>query len=141
VSLYALREGVVMESRNGKPVAPLMGSLRDRDAGVVGSGIYLNLLAEAYSDHATLPRFTPTAAELTQVEMTWLVNGGPQSGLDYRCEDVEAVWRATAEQDWQLCEWSQQGVNATGYRPGRYARIEYGCDHFDRWYIEEVSHE
>jgi Rieske 2Fe-2S family protein len=138
INRYALHPGAVTESLDGKPVAPLMGMLPDRDVGVVGIGIYPNLLAEACSDHAVTLRFTPLSPDLTEVEMQWLVRGDARSGIDFDVEKVEAVWRATAEQDWKLCELNQQGVNSRAYRPGLYTTLEWGCDHFDQWYVEQL---
>ena len=138
VNRYALHPGAVSESLDGRPVAPLMGNLPDRDVGVVGVGIYPNLLAEVCSDHAITLRFTPLEPQLTEVEMQWLVRGDAREGIDYDPESVEAVWRATAEQDWQLCELNQQGVNSTHYEPGPYSSLEWGCDHFDRWYVSQL---
>lgn len=63
----------VTESLDGKLWCRMMGRLSDRDVGVVGIGIYPNLLAEACSDHAVTLRFTPISPELTEVD------GGPQS--------------------------------------------------------------
>lgn len=138
INRYALHPGAVTESLDGKPVAPRMGRLPDRDVGVVGIGIYPNLLAEACSDHAVTLRFTPISPDLTEVEMQWLVRGDAQSGIDFDVEKVEAVWRATAEQDWRLCELNQQGVNSRAYRPGSYTSLEWGCDHFDQWYVVQL---
>jgi len=138
INRYALHPGAVTESLDGKPVAPLMGKLPHRDVGVVGIGIYPNLLAEACSDHAVTLRFTPISPELTEVEMQWLVRKDAQPGIDFDVEQVEAVWRATAEQDWKLCELNQQGVNSSAYRPGSYTTLEWGCDHFDQWCVEQL---
>lgn len=138
INRYALHPDAVTESLDGKFVAPLMGKLPHRDVGVVGIGIYPNLLAEACSDHAVTLRFTPISPELTEVEMQWLVDKDAQAGIDFDVEQVEAVWRATAEQDWKLCELNQQGVSSHAYRPGPYTILEWGCDHFDQWCVEQL---
>ena len=138
VSRYALRPGVLTESLDGAPVAPLLGRLPTRDAGVVGIGIYPSLLAEVCSDHAVTLRFTPRAAEITEVEMSWLVRADAEEGQDYDLAAMTAVWEATAEQDWRLCELNQLGVRSSRYRPGPYSPNEWGCRHFVEWYLKEV---
>jgi phenylpropionate dioxygenase-like ring-hydroxylating dioxygenase large terminal subunit len=138
VSRFVFRPGVVTESLDGQPVAPLMGRLTEPDSGVLGLGIYPNLLFEASSDHAVTLRFTPVGPELTRVEMNWLVHEGAVEGRDYEVKRVEAVWRATAEQDWKLCEDNQTGVNSSRYQPGPYVKVEWGCEHFIEWYLNEL---
>jgi Rieske 2Fe-2S family protein len=138
VNRYALRPGALTESDDGAPVAPLMGSLSDRDVGVVGIGMYPNLLAEVCSDHAVTLRFIPITAQLTDVEMTWLVRGSAAKS-DFDADRVERVWRATAEQDWHLCELNQLGVNSARYEPGPYTSLESGCAHFDAWCVRELT--
>ncbi len=139
VARYAFNPGVVTQSLDGQPVAPLMGSFTERDMGVLGIGIYPNFLCEASSDHSVTLRFTPLGPSLTRVEMNWLVHENAQEGVDYEVERVEAVWRATAEQDWKLCEANQAGVESSRYRPGPYSALEEGCDHFVRWYLHELK--
>ncbi|PYY11897.1 MAG: hypothetical protein DMG69_02825 [Acidobacteria bacterium] len=138
VNRYALRPGVVTESLDGNPVAPIMGQVPTRDAGVVGIGIYPNFLAEVCSDHAVTLRFIPVAADLTAVEISWLVHPDAQDHEDYDLNRLTAVWRATAEQDWKLCELNQLGVQSSRYRPGPYALSEWGCRHFVDWYLGEL---
>jgi Rieske 2Fe-2S family protein len=98
VARYALQPGVVSESLDGQPVAPLMGVFAERDMGVLGIGIYPNFLFQASSDHAVSLRFTPFAATLTKVQINWMVHRGAVEGVDYEVKNVEAVWKATAEQ-------------------------------------------
>lgn len=138
VARNTFHPGVVTESLDGQPVAPLMGDFSERDMGVLGIGIYPNFLFEASSDHAVCLRFTPISATLTSVEMSWLVHEDAIEGKDYRVEDVEAVWKATAEQDWKLCENNQLGISSSRYEPGPFAPIESGCEHFVNWYLKNL---
>lgn len=139
VSRYALRPNAVTESLDGQPVAPLLGRLPTRDAGVVGIGIYPSLLAEVCSDHAVTLRFTPRAANLTEIEMCWHVHRDAKEGKDYDLDRLTAVWSATAEQDWRLCELNQLGVQSRRYRPGPYSAQEWGCRHFVEWYLDTLA--
>jgi Rieske 2Fe-2S family protein len=139
VNRFALDPQMVTESLDGQLVAPRMGKFPDSNVGVAGIGIYPNFLMEACSDHAVTLRFTPVNSQLTEVNITWYVSGDARENIDYVPDRVEAVWRATAEQDWRLCETNQQGVNSSHYSPGPYATNEEGCDHFDQWYVRELS--
>jgi len=45
--------------------------------------------------------------------------------------------RMTSEQDWEICERQQRGVNSSAYSPGPYSRYkEYNVDAFVQWYMK-----
>ena len=49
-------------------------------------------------------------------------------------------WQLTSEQDWELCEYAQPGINSSFYRPGPYStHKEYNVDAFVRWYLEALA--
>jgi phenylpropionate dioxygenase-like ring-hydroxylating dioxygenase large terminal subunit len=70
----------------------------------------------------------------------WLVDRNTEEGRDYQLEEVMPFWQLTSEQDWQLCERAQRGVNSTRYLPGPYSTYkEYNVDAFVRWYLKKLS--
>ena len=49
-------------------------------------------------------------------------------------------WQLTSEQDWELYEAAQLGVQSSGYRPGPYStHKEYNVERFVRWYLEQLK--
>jgi Rieske 2Fe-2S family protein len=138
VQRYAMREGFVSETLDGGPAAPLLGSVPDRDAGIFAVTTYPNFWLEASGDHAVTMRHTPLAADRTEVEMCWLVRGDAEEGADYDVERLTAFWTTTAEQDWELCEWTQAGVASRYYEPGPYAPSERETDDWVRWYLARL---
>lgn len=132
---FFLRDRFITESMDGKSVAPLMGSLTDRNVGVLAVVGLPNLLLEVSGDYAMLMRISPVSAVGTRIEMDWLVHPEAIEGRDYDVERVTAFWRLTAEQDWKLCEDNQLGVNSRRYQPGPYAPDERGVKHFVQWYL------
>jgi phenylpropionate dioxygenase-like ring-hydroxylating dioxygenase large terminal subunit len=139
-SRYPLaRPGAVTESRDGKSVAPLMGSLKDPDAGVMGLIIHPTFMLEATSDYVMTLRFVPIHPTLTRVRVDWLINPAAVEGRDYRVEDLTYFWKHTAEQDWKLCEDNQRGINNSRYTPGPYLPIEYGVEEFIQWYLKHMN--
>ena len=49
-------------------------------------------------------------------------------------------WQLTSEQDWQICERQQRGVNSSAYQPGPYSTFkEYNVHSFGRWYLKMVK--
>jgi len=60
---------------------------------------------------------------------------GAGEGVDYDLERLTKVWIATNDQDRQLVEGTQAGVNSPSYEPGPYSEVaENGVCQFDDWY-------
>lgn len=136
---YPLRPGFVSESLDGQPVAPLLGRLPERDAGILAIVMFPNFWFEASGDYACSMRRMPISPTLSEVEATWLVHADAVEGRDYTVEQVTAFWRITGEQDWKLCEDTQSGVNSSCYQPGPYAAVEGGTETFVRWYLNQLA--
>ena len=52
-------------------------------------------------------RLIPISPRLTRIDVCFLVREDAVEGVDYDPERDAAVWRATSEQDWELCELNQ----------------------------------
>ncbi len=134
-----IREGFLTQSRNGRPVAPLMGEFRQYDGGVTATQFFPFNWLVACNDYAMLPRITPLSPLQTEVEQTWLVNRDAVEGADYNVEDLTWMWRRTIEQDVLICEGNQKGVNSRFYRPGPYTRMENLVEQFITWYLVQIA--
>src|SRR5205814_9123599 len=75
--------GAVSESLDGNPVAPLMGTFAERDAGVLGVVSFPDFMLEASGDYTMILRFIPVTPALTRVDATWLVRADAVEGRDY----------------------------------------------------------
>ncbi len=61
-------------------------------------------------------------------------------GVDYDPERVAAVWRATCEQDWELCENNFAGVKSVAYEPGPFSEVtESSVESFLQWYLDQLG--
>ena len=50
------------------------------------------------------------------------------------------MWRATCEQDWELCENNFAGVESVAYEPGPFSVItEKSVESFERWYLDQLA--
>ena len=136
---FFLRDNFVTESMDGRPVAPLLGSVTDRNVGVLAVVTLPNLLLEVSPDYAMLLRLAPLSPLSTRVDRYWLVNEGAVEDTDFRVDRLTEFWKLTAEQDWKLCEDNQAGIHSVEYRPGPYAPDEGGVAHFGQWYVEQIS--
>ena len=93
---YPLIRGHVTGSKDGSPVAPLLGDLKDYDGGATDFQVGPITFALAYCDHVVIYRFTPLSVDQTECDITWLVNADAEEGKDY---DLEAADLAVGHYD------------------------------------------
>jgi Rieske 2Fe-2S family protein len=137
ISRFPLKDGFATESLDGRPLAPTMGSLPDADVGSLRVIGLPNLWAHANRDYAMTTRVTPLSAGETQVDVTFLVDRDAVEGVDYDPDAVAAVWKATSEEDWALCENNYAGISSRAYRPGPFSTVtENSVEAFLAWYDE-----
>jgi phenylpropionate dioxygenase-like ring-hydroxylating dioxygenase large terminal subunit len=136
---YPLLRGHKTGSRDGEPVAPLMGSIRAYDGGTVDLHLGPTTFGLAYSDHVVLYRFTPRALHETDCEIIWLVNGSAVEGRDYDVEKLTWLWHVTTLADKEIIERNQAGVDSRFYRPGPLAPLERFTRQFLDWYVARMQ--
>ena len=134
-----IKKGYLTQSRDGQPVAPLMGSFKQYDGGLTQCRIYPLNYMYASCDHAVVPRFTPLATTLTEVEMTWLVREGAVESVDYDVAELTWLWKVTTDQDKKIVDDNQAGVESRAYRPGMYSQVEDGLARFTSWYLKQIT--
>ena len=140
VSRLPLKEGFLTESLNGRLVAPLMGDLTDPRTGSLRLITLPNLWAHANCDYAMTTGLLPVGPELTRVEVCFLVREDAEEDRDYDTEQVAAVWRATSEQDWELCENNYAGIKSVAYEPGPLSKVTEGSvEQFLQWYMDQLD--
>ncbi|MCZ7643756.1 MAG: aromatic ring-hydroxylating dioxygenase subunit alpha [Planctomycetota bacterium] len=140
VSRYpTARADYFTQSLDGKPLAPLMGSLSERDCGVLGFIVFPNLMFIACGDHAVSFSFVPSGPARTGIDALWLVREDAQEGRDYDLAKLTAFWEATGEQDWKLCEDNQAGICSASYEPGPYSDCEGDVERFVTWYLRQLE--
>jgi Rieske 2Fe-2S family protein len=132
-----LVDGYVSETMDGKQVAPLMGQYRETDVGTLRMRSLPNFWNHSSCDHSVSTRLLPAGPQVTEIRVTWLVDAGAVEGRDYQLEKLLPFWQLTSEQDWEICERQQRGVNSSAYVPGPYSTFkEYNVDGFVRWYMK-----
>ncbi|HTI73163.1 MAG TPA: SRPBCC family protein, partial [Candidatus Limnocylindria bacterium] len=135
-----LVDGYVSETMNGRQVAPLMGDYQDPTVGTFRIRTLPNFWNHSSCDHAVSTRLLPAGPQLTAIRVWWLVDAAAVEGRDYRVEDLLPFWQLTSEQDWEICERQQRGVNSSAYLPGPYSTYkEYNVDGFVRWYLKMLE--
>ena len=94
-----------------------MGDYDAYDGGVSSMMFFPIHWLVAGNDYGMATRFTPRSPP---DEVTWL-------------------WLKTLEEDKEICENNQAGVNSRYYRPGPYSTAEETVDRFCKWYLEELD--
>jgi Rieske 2Fe-2S family protein len=132
---YPLLRGHLTGSRDGKPVAPLMGSITGYDGGTTDVHLGPMTFGLFYCDHVVLYRFTPRAIRLTDCEITWLVNGSAAEGRDYDRAALTWLWDVTTVADKRIIERNQAGIESRYYEPGPLSPMEDFTHRFLEWYV------
>jgi phenylpropionate dioxygenase-like ring-hydroxylating dioxygenase large terminal subunit len=126
------------QSEDGNPVAPLMGRLSRFDGGVSNFRCEPFVFFAALNDHAVMFRFSPIAAELTDVEITWLASGDADSA-QIDVERMIWLWDVTTRQDKALIERNAAGIRSRSYAPGPYTTLEVLPARFVARYLAELD--
>ena len=137
-SRSALFDGYKTGSRDGEPLAPLLGNLTGYDGGAsdITFGPFSFLLA--YSDHVVAYVFTPIDATNCQCEIYWMVRGDAVEGKDYDVGELMWLWNVTTLADVTIIANNWKGVNSKYYQPGPFADMEAVEQRFIDWVLQEL---
>ena len=135
-SRYALYDGIKTGSKDGEPLAPLMGKMKDYDGGVGDFQMGPLTFMLNYPDHCVLYRFIPRSLTETDMELVWFVNGDADEGVDYDKDEVIWLWDHTTKEDEYIILRNSEGVNSRFFEPGPYhPEHEELCIEFVSWYL------
>jgi Rieske 2Fe-2S family protein len=137
---YPMVRGHVTGSRDGKPVAPLMGSITDYFGGCTDIEVGPVTFGLAYPDYVVIYAFKPLGQGKADCDITWLVRGDAEEGKDYDKNDLVWLWDVTTHADKRIIERNAQGVASRFYEPGPLSPVmEYYSEAFLRWYLEVME--
>lgn len=139
-SRYALFDGYRTGSRNGEPLAPLMGDFKGYDG---GAGDYqfgpLTYMLN-YPDHCILFRYVPRGIDRTDMEIVWFVDGGAREGVDYDRDELVWLWHVTTLEDKRIMTLNAAGVNSQFFEPGpQHPEFEDTPKRFIDWYLHALA--
>jgi Rieske 2Fe-2S family protein len=138
-SRTALFEGYLTGSKEGKPVAPLLGKLTDYDGGAsdFNLGPFTYLLA--YSDHIVCYVFTPVDLDNSKCDIYWLVRADAEDGTDYDVDELTWLWDITTEADKTIIVNNSKGVHSRFYKPGPFSEMEDLERSYLEWILRELQ--
>jgi len=138
-SRTALFEGYKTGSRNGEPVAPLLGELKDYDGGASDFTLGPFTFFLAYSDHVVGYVFSPVDHKNCQCKIHWFVRNDAVEGKDYDRDELMWLWDVTTHADEKIIVNNWKGVNSRYYRPGPFSGMERMERRYIEWILQELS--
>jgi Rieske 2Fe-2S family protein len=126
-------------SRDGKPVAPLLGSIKGYDSGQsdIALGPFSYLLA--YNDHIVAYVFTPVDHKSSNCEVYWLVRGDAEEDKDYVVDELTWLWDVTTASDKEIIVNNYKGVHSKYYEPGPFSKMEDMESNYIDWILSELQ--
>ncbi len=138
-SRTALFDGYVTGSKDGSPVAPLLGELSDYDGGASDFTLGAFSFLLAYSDHIVAYVFTPVDKDNCKCEIYWLVRGDAVDGKDYDVEKLTWLWDITTKADKTIIVNNSKGVHSRYYEPGPFSGMEEDERSYIEWLLGELA--
>lgn len=136
---YPMWRGHITGSKEGQPVAPLMGEIKGYDGGTTDFQIGPVTFALAYCDYVVIYRFTPVSLHESECDISWLVNGDAEEGKDYNKDELIWLWDVTTDADKRIIENNAKGVNSRYYVPGPLSQMEDYTWTFMSWYLQAIK--
>ena len=137
---YGLFDGFVTGSKDGKPVAPLMGNIKNYDGGAGDFQLGPFAFMLNYPDHCVLYRILPRSLTETDMELVWFVRDDAVEGRDYNVDDVTWLWHHTTQEDDYIITRNSAGVNSRFFEPGPYhPEFEATLQQFIQWYLHTLE--
>ena len=138
-SRTALFDGYLTGSKDGQPVAPLLGELTSYDGGASDFSFGAFSFMLAYSDHVVSYVFKPVDLENSRCEITWLVRGDAREETDYDVDELVWLWDITTKADLKIITDNYSGVKSRYYEPGPFSEMEKAESVYVSWLLDELG--
>lgn len=122
-------------TRSGRRCAPPLGNLSGADLGLVYYyTLFPTMFISLHPDYVLVHRLEATAVDRTRIVCQWLF--APETAVQPNFDPSDAVdfWHQTNQEDWEMCQRSQAGIQSRAYTPGPYSNLESVLAAFDREY-------
>lgn len=141
VARMPLKDGAESYTMDGRAaVNRWLGRVPFADAGSFLKFHYPTTWNHFLADHSIVFRVTPISPTETEVTTKWLVHKDAVEGGDYDLKRLTEVWMATNDEDREVVEFNQMGINSPAYEPGPYSELqESGVLQFVDWYLETLK--
>jgi Rieske 2Fe-2S family protein len=126
-------------SKDGQPVAPLLGELKDYDHGASDFNFGPFSFMLAYSDHVVAYVFTPVDHANSKCDIYWMVRGDAEEGRDYDVNELTWLWDVTTISDKEIIMNNSKGVHSKYYEPGPLSGMENEERSYIEWILQELQ--
>ena len=128
----------VSGSKDGSPVAPLLGTIEAYDGGaselMVGPLSYFLI----YDDYMVAYRFLPKSIDECVCDVSWFVKNTAVEGQDFQLDNLTWLWDVTTQADKTIIMNNQKGVDSRFYQSGRLSDMESFQQSFLNWYLQAL---
>lgn len=138
-SRTAMFDGYLTGSRDGTPIAPLLGDISGYDGGASDFSFGELSFLLAYSDHVVAYVFTPVDQHRSQCKIYWLVRSDAVEGKDYDKDELMWLWDVTTQADEKIIVDNQAGVRSRHYQPGPLSEMERNERRFIDWVVDTLN--
>ncbi|PYK46327.1 MAG: (2Fe-2S)-binding protein, partial [Verrucomicrobia bacterium] len=130
-------------TKSGNACALPVGNFGDEDFRFVFYySIFPNMLLSLHPDYVMVHQLQPQSPERTVIYCDWLFHpeaaGVTAPGYRFDPDDAVEFWDVVNQQDWHVCELSQQGTSSRAYEPGPYSARESIPAAWDREYLRHL---
>ena len=138
-SRTALFEKYKTGSKDGSPVAPLLGEFTDYDHGASDFNFGPFSFMLAYSDHVVAYVFTPIDHNSSRCEIYWMVRGDAVEGKEYDVDELTWLCDITTISDKEIIVNNSKGVHSRYYEPGPFSTMEKEERSYIEWILCELK--
>ena len=117
---------------------PVGDSKAEDRARVFYYSIFPNMLLSMHPDYVMVHQLWPQSPERTLIDCDWFFHPEAFDRADFHPDDAVEFWDMINQQDWHVCELSQQGIASRAYQPGPYSPRESIPAAWDREYLCHV---
>ena len=123
-------------SNSGQLSGPLIGNLsKENKKRVFYYTIFPNMLLSLHPDYVMVHIVWPEDVNKCRIDCSWFFSIKINQNNNYNPENAINFWDKTNQQDWDICEKSQLGIQSQKYEPGPYSGQESLLAAYDEYYL------
>jgi Rieske 2Fe-2S family protein len=114
-----LADGVEAFTVTGKASRPQLPGLLPEDLRrYYGIELLPNMLLNLFHDHVLIHTLYPQAPNHTRIVCDWLFDPVVMQDPEFDPMDAVNIFDLVNRQDWEVCQWTQQGMTSKAYKTG-----------------------
>ena len=101
--------------------------------------LFPNMLLSLHPDYIMFHIIWPCGPQQCKIDCSWLFHEKAKEYADYQPQNAINFWHKTNQEDWEICEQSQLGVQSKKYKPGPYSGQESLLAAYDEYYLSLLN--